>query len=158
MTSLKCKESLPTVESPQRSACHWNEIGECNLHLPTNLNLADGKRGRMINLVNTGSKNAPGFHIGISPVRFLLQMVVSYHDGSTLPQWRAAGVSLQVQINVEGRGGGIEPQYPTLVPGHDAVWHLKLDLYKLLSKSFYFLQSLGIESGCPSEPFDLILY
>ncbi|KAH9631713.1 hypothetical protein HF086_014714, partial [Spodoptera exigua] len=44
----------------------------------------------------------------------------------------ARGVSLQVHVVVEGRGGAVEPQQPTLVPGHDAVWHLKLDLYKLL--------------------------
>lgn len=59
-------------------------------------------------------------------------MVVSYHDGSPLPSWQARGVSLQVHVVVEGRGGAVEPQQPTLVPGHDAVWHLKLDLYKLL--------------------------
>lgn len=61
-------------------------------------------------------------------------MVVSYHDGSPLPAWQAAGVSLVVQLQVEGRGGNVEPQYPTLVPGHEAVWHLRLDLYKLLSE------------------------
>ncbi|XP_013162940.1 PREDICTED: CD109 antigen [Papilio xuthus] len=63
---------------------------------------------------------------------FDVYMVVSYHDGSPLPQWQAAGVSLLVNVQVEGRGGGIEPQRPTLAPGHDAVWHLRLDLYKLL--------------------------
>lgn len=61
-------------------------------------------------------------------------MVVSYHDGSPLPRWQASGVSLTVQASVEGRGGALEPQQPQLVPGHDAVWHLKLDLYKLLSE------------------------
>ncbi|XP_035435862.2 CD109 antigen [Spodoptera frugiperda] len=63
---------------------------------------------------------------------FDVYMVVSYHDGSPLPSWQARGVSLQVHVVVEGRGGAVEPQQPTLVPGHDAVWHLKLDLYKLL--------------------------
>ncbi|XP_075980863.1 macroglobulin complement-related isoform X2 [Anticarsia gemmatalis] len=63
---------------------------------------------------------------------FDVYMVVSYHDGSPLPAWQARGVSLQVHVQVEGRGGGVEPQQPRLVPGHDAVWHLKLDLYKLL--------------------------
>ncbi|XP_063540497.1 CD109 antigen [Cydia strobilella] len=63
---------------------------------------------------------------------FDVYMVVSYHDGSPLPRWQAVSVSLTVHITVEGRGGGVEPQYPTLVPGHDAVWRLKVDLYKLL--------------------------
>ncbi|CAB3251025.1 unnamed protein product [Arctia plantaginis] len=63
---------------------------------------------------------------------FDVYMAVSYHDGSPLPEWQARGVSLQVHVQIEGRGGGIEPQQPQLVPGHDAVWHLKLDLYKLL--------------------------
>ncbi|XP_026320677.1 uncharacterized protein LOC113230803 [Hyposmocoma kahamanoa] len=63
---------------------------------------------------------------------FDVYMVVSYHDGAPLPRWQAAGVSLVVQLQVEGRGGAVDAQYPTLVPGHDAVWHLKLDLYKLL--------------------------
>ncbi|XP_026743707.1 CD109 antigen [Trichoplusia ni] len=63
---------------------------------------------------------------------FDVYMVVSYHDGSRLPAWQARGVSLQVQLQLEGRGGALDPQQPTLVPGHDAVWHLKLDLYKLL--------------------------
>ncbi|KAL0820116.1 hypothetical protein ABMA28_006056 [Loxostege sticticalis] len=63
---------------------------------------------------------------------FDVYMVVSYHDGSPLPPWQAAGVSLVVQVQVEGRGGNVDPQYPTLVPGHEAVWHLRLDLYKLL--------------------------
>ncbi|KPJ10420.1 CD109 antigen [Papilio machaon] len=51
---------------------------------------------------------------------FDVYMVVSYHDGSPLPQWQAAGVSLLVNVQVEGRGGGIEPQRPTLASGHDA--------------------------------------
>lgn len=63
---------------------------------------------------------------------FDVYMVVSYHDGSPLPAWQARGISLQVFVQVEGRGGGVEPQKPQLVPGHDAVWHLKLDLYKVL--------------------------
>ncbi|XP_068620051.1 CD109 antigen [Battus philenor] len=63
---------------------------------------------------------------------FDIYMVVSYHDGSPLPRWQAAGVSLVVNVQVEGRGSAIEPQRPTLAPGHDAVWHLRLDLYKLL--------------------------
>lgn len=63
---------------------------------------------------------------------FDVYMVAAYHDGSRLPSWQAAGVSLVVQVQVEGRGGAVEPQYPILAPGHDAVWHLKLDLYKLL--------------------------
>ncbi|XP_063831034.1 CD109 antigen [Ostrinia nubilalis] len=63
---------------------------------------------------------------------FDVYMVVSYHDGSPLPPWQAAGVSLVVNLQVEGRGGNVEPQYPTLVAGHEAVWHLRLDLYKLL--------------------------
>ncbi|KAJ8718165.1 hypothetical protein PYW07_006095 [Mythimna separata] len=62
-------------------------------------------------------------------------MVVSYHDGS-LPSWQARGVSLQVHVQVEGRGGAVDPQQPALVPGSDAVWHLKLDLYKLLREYF----------------------
>ncbi|KOB65177.1 Uncharacterized protein OBRU01_19154, partial [Operophtera brumata] len=33
---------------------------------------------------------------------------------------QAAGVSLTVQVSVEGRGGALEPQQPQLVPGHDA--------------------------------------
>ncbi|XP_069361628.1 CD109 antigen [Maniola hyperantus] len=63
---------------------------------------------------------------------FDVYMVVSYHDGSRLPAWQAAGVALTVTGQLEGRGGALEPQRPSLVPGHDAVWHLKLDLYKLL--------------------------
>ncbi|KAL4702373.1 hypothetical protein ACJJTC_018012, partial [Scirpophaga incertulas] len=63
---------------------------------------------------------------------FDVYMVVSYHDGSPLSSWRAAGVSLLVQMTVEGRGGAIESQYPTLVAGHQDVWHLRVDLYKLL--------------------------
>ncbi|XP_047030679.1 CD109 antigen [Helicoverpa zea] len=63
---------------------------------------------------------------------FDVYMVVSYHDGSPLPAWQARGVSLQVHVQVEGRGGAVDPQQPALVPGSDAVWHLKLDLYKLL--------------------------
>ncbi|XP_038211501.1 CD109 antigen [Zerene cesonia] len=63
---------------------------------------------------------------------FDVYMVVAYHDGSKLPAWQAAGVSLVVTAQLEGRGGALEPLRPTLVPGHDAVWHLKIDLYKLL--------------------------
>ncbi|XP_073953212.1 macroglobulin complement-related isoform X2 [Choristoneura fumiferana] len=63
---------------------------------------------------------------------FDVYMVVSYHDGSPLPRWQASGVSLLLHVTVEGRGGAVETQRPTLVPGHDAVWHLKMDLYKLL--------------------------
>ncbi|XP_049876767.1 CD109 antigen [Pectinophora gossypiella] len=63
---------------------------------------------------------------------FDVYMVVSYHDGSPLPSWQAAGVSLQLNVAVESRGGAVDTQHPTLVPGHDAVWHLKMDLYKLL--------------------------
>ncbi|CAH0764124.1 unnamed protein product [Diatraea saccharalis] len=64
---------------------------------------------------------------------FDVYMVVSYHDGSPLPERRAGGVALSVQLQLEGRGGGVESQRPTLVPGHQAVWHLRLDLYKLLN-------------------------
>ncbi|CAG5055794.1 unnamed protein product [Parnassius apollo] len=63
---------------------------------------------------------------------FDVYMAVSYHDGSPLPRWQAAGVSLVVELQVEGRGAAIEPQRPSLAPGHEAVWHLRLDLYKLL--------------------------
>lgn len=63
---------------------------------------------------------------------FDVYMVVSYHDGSRLPRWRAAGVALSLAVGVEGRGGAVEPQRPTLVAAHDAVWHVRLDLYKLL--------------------------
>ncbi|CAH0401467.1 unnamed protein product [Chilo suppressalis] len=80
---------------------------------------------------------------------FDVYMVVSYHDGSPLPSWRAAGISLSVQLQVEGRGGGVEPQHPTLVPGHQAVWHLRLDLYKLLKleRDQNFREVLGEISG-----------
>ncbi|XP_045452691.1 CD109 antigen [Melitaea cinxia] len=63
---------------------------------------------------------------------FDIYMVVSYHDGSRLPAWRAAGVSLVVSGSLEGRGGALQPRRPTLLPGHDAVWRLRLDLYELL--------------------------
>ncbi|CAH0713091.1 unnamed protein product, partial [Brenthis ino] len=63
---------------------------------------------------------------------FDVYMVVSYHDGSRLPAWQAAGVALTVTATLEGRGGVVEPQRPMLLPGQDAVWHLKIDLYKLL--------------------------
>ncbi|KAM3959264.1 macroglobulin complement-related [Aphomia sociella] len=63
---------------------------------------------------------------------FDVYMVVSYHDGARLPRWRARGVSLSLQLALEGRGGAVEPQQPTLLPGDDAVWHMRLDLYKLL--------------------------
>ncbi|VVC99103.1 unnamed protein product, partial [Leptidea sinapis] len=63
---------------------------------------------------------------------FDVYMVVSYHDGARLPRWQAAGVSLTVNVQVEGRGGNMEPLRPTLVAGQDAVWHLKIDLYKML--------------------------
>ncbi|XP_026496456.1 CD109 antigen [Vanessa tameamea] len=63
---------------------------------------------------------------------FDVYMAVSYHDGSRLPAWQAAGVSLHVTGTLEGRGGALQPRRPVLLPGHDAVWHLRLDLYELL--------------------------
>lgn len=61
-------------------------------------------------------------------------MAVSFHDGSRLPWWLARGAVLSVSASLEGRGGAIEVPRPSLVPGDTAVWHLKLDLYKLLSQ------------------------
>ncbi|GBP50527.1 CD109 antigen [Eumeta japonica] len=63
---------------------------------------------------------------------FDVYMAVSYHDGSPLPLWLARGVQLVVNGQIEGRGGTLDQMLPTLVPGHEAVWHLKLDLYKQL--------------------------
>ncbi|XP_060805697.1 CD109 antigen isoform X2 [Amyelois transitella] len=63
---------------------------------------------------------------------FDIYMVVSYHDGSPLPAWMSRSVAVSLALQVEGRGGALEPQRPTLVPGHDAVWHVRLDLYKLM--------------------------
>ncbi|XP_047526413.1 CD109 antigen [Pieris napi] len=63
---------------------------------------------------------------------FDVYMVVSYHDGSKLPEWQALGISLAVTGQLEGRGGALETLRPTLVPGQNAVWHLKMDLFKLL--------------------------
>ncbi|XP_032519438.2 CD109 antigen [Danaus plexippus] len=63
---------------------------------------------------------------------FDVYMAVSFHDGSRLPWWLARGAVLSVSASLEGRGGAIEVPRPSLVPGDTAVWHLKLDLYKLL--------------------------
>lgn len=70
-----------------------------------------------------------------------IQMVVSYHDGSKLPEWQALGISLMVTGQLEGRGGALETLRPTLVPGQNAVWHLKMDLYKLLRKWEFFFKT-----------------
>lgn len=63
---------------------------------------------------------------------FDVYMAVSYHDGSPLAPWQSAGVRLDVDVQVEGRGAAIETQRPTLVPGHSGIWHIKLDLYNLM--------------------------
>lgn len=93
-------------------------------------------------------------------------MAVSFHDGSRLPWWLARGAVLSVSASLEGRGGAIEVPRPSLVPGDTAVWHLKLDLYKLLSQyhvSSYrpiygtFMNSRVYLSSTPSVTIDSVL-
>ncbi|XP_053614245.1 CD109 antigen [Plodia interpunctella] len=65
---------------------------------------------------------------------FDIYMAVSYHDGSPLAAQRARAVSLSLSAQPEGRGAVLQhAAAPALVPGHAAIWHVKLDLYTLMN-------------------------